>query len=165
MIKTMLNMLAGALVAASVSLALAVTGQVPVPGFQQIDGTWLLGLAGGQNYAYQYGITAHAGGGQAACQNLTPGSAIYQVDTVVSTNDSICLPFAIAGTDLNLRNNGASALAIYGQTNNNLLTAAVDTINGTAGSTEYPNGSGLLAQNSMECFAAKNGSWSCVHGN
>jgi hypothetical protein len=112
MIKTMLNMFVGALVAASVGLALAVTGQPPVQGFQTPDGTWLLGLAGGQNYAYQYGITAHAGGGQTACQNLTPGFAMYQVDTVVTNADSICLPFAIAGTDLNLRNNTAQTLAM-----------------------------------------------------
>jgi hypothetical protein len=155
----------GAVIAASVGALMAVVGQAPLPsGFQMVDSAWLYGLAGGQNYSYQSGITAHAGGTQAACQNLTPGFAMYQVDTAASLNDSICLPFAIAGTDLNLRNNGASAIAVYGQVNNNLATGAVDTINGTTASTEYPNGSGLLTQTSMECFAVKNGAWSCVHG-
>ena len=96
MLKTILNMLAGALIAAGVSAAFAVTGLPPVPGFQTPDGTWLLGLAGGQNYSYQYGITAHAGGGQAACQSLTPGAYLYEIDTVASGNDSICIPFGIA---------------------------------------------------------------------
>jgi hypothetical protein len=163
MIKTMLNMFVGALVAASVSLALAVTGQPPVQGFQTPDGTWLLGVSGGQNFSYQYGITAHAGGTQAACLNLTPGIYLYQVDTVASSQDSVCLPFAVAGMNLNIRNNGASTLAIYGQPNNNLLTGAADTINGTAGSTNY-GAPGLLTQTNVECFAAKNGAWSCVRG-
>jgi hypothetical protein len=164
MLKTALNMIVGAIIAAAVSTAIAVTGNPPFPGFQAVDGTWLLGLASGQNYAYQSGITAHAGGTQAACLNITPGFAIYQVDTVATNHDSICLPFAIAGTDLNLRNNGAATLSIYGQVNNNATTGAADTINGTAGSTIYPSGD-LASQSSIECFAAKNGAWSCVHGN
>jgi hypothetical protein len=164
MLKTILNFLAGALVASAIATAFAATGVVPQLGFQTVDGTWLLGLASGQNYAYQSGVVAHAGGTQALCQNLTPGFAIYQVDTVATNHDSICLPFAIAGTDLNLRNNGSATLSIYGQPNNNLTTGAADTINGTAGSTIYPSGD-LASQSSIECFAAKNGSWSCVHGN
>lgn len=165
MLKTILNILAGALIAASVSAAIATIGQVPPNGFAAIDGTWLNGLAGGQNFTYQYGITAHAGGGQTSCLSLTPGIYLYEVDTVASANDSVCLPFAQQGANLSIRNGATSnALAIYGQANNNLLTAAADTINGTAGSTEYPSG-GLAAGSSVECFAAKNGVWSCVHGN
>jgi hypothetical protein len=165
MFKTILNMLIGALVAASVGAAVAVQGIAPSNGFGAWDGTWLLGLSGGTNYAYQSGITAHAGGGQASCVSLTPGIYLYEVDTVASANDSVCLPFAQQGTNFSIRNGAASnALAIYAQANNNLLTAAADTINGTAGSTEYPSG-GLSAGSSVECFAAKNGVWSCVHGN
>jgi len=165
MFKTILNMLAGVLIAGSVSLAIAATGFAPVPGYQTPDGTWLLGLAGGQNWTYQNSITAHAGGGQTSCLSLTPGIYLYEVDTVASANDSVCLPFAQQGANFSIRNGASSnALAIYGQANNNLLTAAADTINGTAGSTEYPSG-GLSAGSSVECFAAKNGVWSCVHGN
>jgi hypothetical protein len=165
MLKTITNFIAGALVASAVATAFAVTGNVPQLGFQAVDGTWLLGLAGGQNWAYQSGITAHAGGTQAACLSLTPGIYLYEVDTVASANDSVCLPFAQQGVNFSIRNGATTnALAIYGQTNNNLLTAAADTINGTAGSTEYPSG-GLTAGSSVECFAAKNGIWSCVHGN
>ena len=165
MLKTALNMIVGAFLAASIGAAFAVVGNVPVNGYQTPDGTWLLGLAGGSNWTYQSGITAHAGGTQAACLSLTPGIYLYEVDTVASAHDSVCLPFAQQGSNFSIRNGASSnALAIYGQSNNNLLTAAADTINGTAGSTEYPSG-GLSAGSSVECFAAKNGVWSCVHGN
>jgi len=164
MLKTITNFIAGALVASAVATAFAVTGNVPQPGFQAVDGSWLLGLSGGTNFTYQSGITAHAGGGQTSCLSLNPGIALYQVDTVASGSDSVCIPFAVAGTDFQIRNNGAQALAIYGQAANNLLTGAADTINGTAGSSEYNSSTGLIANNSIECFAAKNGAWSCVSG-
>lgn len=161
MFKNIGNMIVGALICAAVSTALAVTGQVPVPGFQTPDGSWLLGLSGGQNFTYQAGITAHAGGTQAACLQLTPGIYVYQIDTVASGNDSVCIPFAVAGTNMSIRNNGAQTLGIFPQVNNNLLTAAVDQINGTTNTTVYT----LTAQNVVECFSAKNGSWSCARGN
>jgi hypothetical protein len=154
-------MLVGAFMAAAVGAAFAVTGQVPLPGFQTPDGSWLLGMSGGQNFTYQSGITAHAGGTQAACVNINPGAYLVQIDTVATTNDSVCLPFAVAGTNLSVRNNGAAQLGIYGQAANNLLTAAADTINNVAGSTVYT----LTAQNNVECFVAKNGAWSCSRGN
>src|SRR5581483_739598 len=106
MLKTIRDMLIGALVAASVSAALAVVGTAPPNGFAAIDGTFVNGLANGQNFSYQYGITAHAGGTQAACLNLTPGIYLYEVDTVASGNDSVCVPFALQGTNFSLRNAG-----------------------------------------------------------
>lgn len=160
MLKTIRDMIIGALVVAAVSAAHAVSGIAPIPGYQTPDGTWLLGIVGGQNFTYQSGITAHAGGTQAACLNITPGIYLNQVDTVASGNDSVCLPFAVAGANLNIRNNGAQTLAIYAQVNNNLLTAAADTINNASNTSSYT----IIAQNSVECFAAKSGSWSCVQG-
>lgn len=160
MIKTILNFLAGALVAASVSFALAVTGQPPVQGFQTPDGTWLLGLAGGQNQSYQFGIVAKASGTQTTCTNLAPGIYLNQVDTVASGNDSVCLPFAIAGTNLQVRNNGAQTMAIFAQSGTNIATATTDQINNASNSSSYT----VVAQNSADCFSAKNGSWSCVQG-
>lgn len=161
MLKTVLNMLVGALITAAISCAFAAVGNPPLLGFQAVDGTWLLGLASGQNQVYSSGITAHAGGTQAACYSLTPQAAQYEVDTVASGGDSICLPFAIPGTDLNVRNAGAQSMNVFGQAGNNLLTSTTDTINGTAGSTAYA----LTSQNNMECFAAKAGAWSCSRGN
>lgn len=162
MIKTVLNMLAGAFMCAAVGAAFAVVGTPPVPsnGFGAVDGTWLNGLAGGLNFTFQNGITAHAGGTQAACLSLTPGSYLYEIDTVASGNDSICLPFAAPGFNISIRNAGAQTLGIYGQSANNPVTAAADTINGTAGSSNYS----MIANNSAECFVAKAGSWSCVQG-
>src|SRR5579883_2735548 len=122
-------------------IAHASVGTQPGSGMGLVDGVWLNGLAGGQNYAYQYGITAHAGGTQAACLSITPGAYLYEVDTVASGNDSICIPYAQAGT--------------------NLVTGSTDQINGSSNSTSYT----LSTQNSVECFVAKPGSWSCVHGN
>jgi len=161
MFKTIANMLVGAIICAAVSAALAITGTPPGTGFQLIDGQWINGLAGGQNFAFQSGITAHAGGTQAACQPLTPGVYLYQVDTVVTGGDSICLPFAVAGTNLSLRNAGASIMNIYAQSATNALTGSTDQINNTTNVTAFT----LAAQISVECFVAKNGSWSCGRGN
>ncbi|HLH92072.1 MAG TPA: hypothetical protein VKX28_26870 [Xanthobacteraceae bacterium] len=142
-------------------IAHASVGTQPGSGMGLVDGVWLNGLAGGQNYAYQYGITAHAGGTQAACLSITPGAYLYEVDTVASGNDSICIPYAQAGMNFSLRNAGASTLAIYAQAGTNLVTGSTDQINGSSNSTSYT----LSTQNSVECFVAKPGSWSCVHGN
>jgi hypothetical protein len=161
MLKTIANMLVGALITAAVSTALAVTGTAPGTGFQLIDGAWLNALAGGGNYSFQSGITAHAGGTQAACFSLTPGVALYQVDTVASGNDSICLPFAVAGTTVEIANAGANTLAIFAQAGTNGLTNSTDTINASANSSSYT----LAANNNVDCFVAKNGAWKCVKGN
>jgi hypothetical protein len=160
MIKNILNMLVGALICAAVGSAFAVVGTPPFTGPGLVDGVWLNGLAGGLNFTTQSGITAHAGGTQAACLSLTPGAYLYEVDTVASGSDSICLPFAVPGFNISIRNAGAQTLAIYGQSANNALTAAADTINATAGSSAYT----MIANNSAECFVAKAGSWSCVQG-
>ena len=162
MLKTMINFLAGVLVASAVATAFAVTGIAPQSGNSNslIDGTWLLGLAGGTNLTYQSGITAHAGGTQAACQVLPAGIALVSIDTVSSATDSVCMPFAVAGTDFQFAVNSSNSPNVYGQVANNPLTGAADTINGTAGSTAYqPAG-----QKNVECFSPKNGAWRCVTG-
>lgn len=161
MIKTLLNMLCGAVIF-SIASAFAVVGQPPIPatGFGMVDGAWLNGLAGGQNDLFQSGITAHAGGTQAACVSLTPGIQLFEIDTVANSGDSICLPFAAAGTDIQISNAGAQPMSIYGQSANNPITAAADTINGTAGSSAYS----VTNANNVQCFVAKNGAWKCVKG-
>lgn len=139
----------------------AVTGTPPSPGPNLIDGTWLNGVVGGQNFSYQSGVTAKASGTQTTCTQLTPGIYLYQVDTVASTNDSVCIPFAIAGTNMSIRNNGAQTLGIFAQIGTNIATATTDQINNTTNTSVYT----LTAQNVAECFSAKNGSWSCARGN
>lgn len=162
MFKTICGFVLGAIVAASIGAVMAATGQTPVPGFQTPDGTWLLGLSGGQNFTYQSGITAHSGGGQTSCLVLTPGIYLYEVDTVAAGNDSICLPFAQAGVNFSIRNAAASnSMNIFAQSGTNLATATTDQINGSSNSSSYA----VAAGSSAECFAAKSGQWSCVHGN
>lgn len=152
MFKTILNMLAGALITAAVSAAFAVTGQVPLNGFAAIDGTWLLGLSGGTNYTYQSGITA-AGTNQATATQLPAGIYMLEVDTTASST-GVNAPPCIPGTQFILHNNGANPLAIYPAVANNPITAAQDTIN---------NGtslSGNLASHTPIAFAcAKAGVW------
>lgn len=157
MLKTIFNMLVGAMVAAAVSSALAVTGMPPLPatGPGLVDGTWLNGLAGGTNYAAQYGITAHAGGTQAAAFQLPQGYAILQVGTVATTDDSVALPQCVQGSFIFLANAGASTLDVYGSPVTNGLTAGHDTINGTAGTSAYT----LLTETNAIFFCAKNGAW------
>lgn len=150
MIKTILNMLAGAFVAAAVSAAFAVTGTVPQPGFQAVDGTWLLGLSNGQNYSYQSGITA-AGTTQATATQLPASIYLLEVDTAAAStgvNAPPCLP----GTQFVLHNNGANTISIYPAVANNPVTAAQDTINNTTSIT--------LATRTPIAFAcAKAGVW------
>ncbi len=154
MIKTIRDMLVGAFVAAAVSAAIAVTGTPPGTGFQTIDGAWLNGLAGGSNYTFQSGITA-TGTNQATALQLTAGIAMFEVDTTASST-GVALPQCVAGTGIQLRNAGAQTLSIYGSATVNSLTAANDTINGTAGSTAYT----ITTNTNAEFFCAKNGAWS-----
>jgi hypothetical protein len=164
MIKIVLNMLAGAAGCAifciMMGVAFAVVGNPPLPGMREglVDGLWLQGMANGQNFSYQSGITAHAGGTQAACQNLPSNIAFTSVDTVATDHDSVCLPFAIAGMNIQIANNSGHILDIYGQSAVNPLTAAADTINNVIGSTVYSP----TTQQNIECFSAKNGAWRCT---
>lgn len=149
-----------ALVLAGFFFAHASIGTPPVGGMGLTDSLWLNGLAGGQNYSYQYGITAHAGGTQAAAVVLNPGIYLYEVDTVASSGDSIALPQCVQGTQFFLSNAGANPVNVFGNPTVNALTAANDTINGTAGSSAY---SVTNATNAF-FFCAKNGAWKAVKG-
>jgi hypothetical protein len=151
MLKATLNMLVGAFFAAAVGAAFAV-GNVPLPGFQSVDGSWLLALAGGQNYSYQYGITA-AGTTQATATQLPAGVRLLEIDTAAAST-GVALPPCLQGTAVSLYNNGANTLAIYPAIANNPVTAAQDTINsGTSFS------GGIATHVSGLFFCAKNGVW------
>lgn len=152
MFKTILNMLAGALVAAAVGAAFAVTGNPPVNGFQTPDGTWLLGLSGGTNYTYQSGITA-AGTNQATGAQLPAGIFLLEVDTTAS-GTGVNLPPCIPGTQAVLYNNGANPLAVFPAVANNPITAAQDTIN----SGTFLSGN-LASHVSIAFACAKAGVW------
>jgi hypothetical protein len=154
MLKSALNMLCGALICAAVSAAFAV-GTPPLSGngFALQDGQWLLGLANGQNYSFQSGITA-LGTTQATAQQLAAAVYLQEVDTTAS-GTGVNLPSCQAGTQVVLYNNGASTLTIYPTVPNNPGTGAQDTINN--GTTL----SGGLASHTQIAFACiKTGVWS-----
>ena len=154
MLKTILNMLAGALIAASVGTAYAVIGTAPTDGPQLVDGTWLQGLAGGHNRIYQYGFTA-VGTTQATALQLPTRVALMEVDTTTAST-GVALPPALKGVTTSLYNNGASTLTVYPSIQNNPVTAAQDTINN---STTWSGG--LATHVLLSCIAAKDGVWAC----
>lgn len=128
------------------------------------DFMWLLGLAGGDNFEAQSGITAFAGGGQANAVLLGGPSpqgvpaALVNVDTVATAGDSVALPFAVKGRMMLIRNAGANSMNMFAQSGTNRATGAQDSINGGA------NGAAVAvaANKSTIVFCAKDGVWSTV---
>lgn len=129
MLKSLANMVLGAFIFAGISAAIAAVGQVPLAGGGPalIDQSWVLGLANGQNYSYQYGITA-AGTTQATATQLPAGVYLLEVDTAAAST-GVALPPCIPGTQVVIYNNGAQTMSIYPAVANNPLTSAQDTIN------------------------------------
>lgn len=150
MLKSIRDVLIGVIVAGAVSAALAATGQPPVNGFGAVDGTWLNGLAAGQNHAYLSGVTA-AGTTQATCTPLPATAGLIEVDTTASST-GVCLPPALPGTDFAVYNNGANTLTFYPAILNNPVTAAQDTINNTTSLT-------ATTKTMRYFFCAKAGIW------
>ena len=166
LLRNIANWTMGAVIFAGVSAAIAsnITGgpvgvpPIPATGPGMVDGTWLNVLAGGQNFSYQSGITAKAGGTQALATQLPVGIYLIEVDTVATTGDSVALPQCFQGSSLLIRNAGSGTLYVYGNVANNplLSTATADTINAVAGSTAYT----LTTNTNAIFFCAKNGAWS-----
>lgn len=122
-----------------------------------IDQTWALGVAQGRNMTYQAGITAHAGGTQAAAYQIVPGASIYEVDTCASNADSIKLFAALPGHEISILNNTGSTLDIYAYDGWNGATSssAADKINNSSNSTAYQ----LTTYQCATLFCAKAGVW------
>jgi hypothetical protein len=127
-------------------------GIVPTPGFRLIDGAYILGLANGLNNSYVNGLVG-AGTTQATCATIPPSTALVEFDTVASST-GFCLPFGLAGTEINFYNNGAQTATIYPNATNNPITAAQDTINNSTSTT-------LATHTRLSCMSAKNGVWGC----
>ncbi len=129
-------------------------GTQPGNGPQLIDGTWVNGLAGGQNQTYQSGLTANNAASQSTATSIPAGIAIVEVDTSVA-NGSLVLPFANAGTEFALNNNTANSLDVYAQPGTNAATSSLDTINSLSNTTAFSAGA-----NAITVFmCAKNGKW------
>jgi hypothetical protein len=160
MLKTILNMLVGAVISAAVTAAFAVTGTPPGTGLGLVDGAWLTALTQGSNYSFQSGIAA-AGTTQATATVLSTTPMMYEVDTVAAST-GVALPQCLAGDFLMIRNGTTTTLAVYGNAtaNSAVSPSANDTINGTAGSSAYS----LTSQQTALFFCAKTGSWSALHG-
>lgn len=123
-----------ALVLASSAYAGVGTPPTPATGMGLVDGTWLNGLAGGENHAYQSGITA-AGSTQAGATQLNAGVRMFSIDTVASST-GVALPSCLQGNELSIYNNGANTLTVYPAVANNPVTAAQDTINNGTSTSE-----------------------------
>jgi hypothetical protein len=152
MLKTVRDMLFGALVIAAIGAAFATVGTPPLPGsnFALPDSLWLNGLAGGLNSTFQSGISA-AGTTQATATALASGIKIVEVDTVAAST-GVSLPPCLPPVEINLYNNGANTLTLYPAVANNPVTAAQDTINNSTSFTIATHVSAIL-------FCGKNGVW------
>ena len=129
MLKTISSFVLGALVAAAIGTAFAVTGQEPGTGFGAIDGAWLRGLRDGENFSYQYGITA-VGTNQATAVQLPANKYLQEVDTSGSGGATgVALPTCVMGVQLILNDNTAYTIDVYPAVANNPVTGAQDTIN------------------------------------
>jgi hypothetical protein len=150
MFKTLRDMLLGAVCCAAVGVAAAAVGTPPGTGPGLVDGAWLNGLAGGQNYTYQSGITA-AGTTQATATALPTNIYLIEIDTVAAST-GVNLPPCLPGTQMQIYNNGAQTLTIYPAVANNPLTAAQDTINNATSIT-------LASHVATSPACAKAGNW------
>ncbi len=117
-----------------------------------VAGLWFsIGLGQGYSGAlvtqsYSNGLTAHAGGTQAAALALP--SMINNVSTVTTAADSVKLPVSAAGLNIVVINSAAAnAMQVYG--------AGTDTINGVATATGVSQSAGTVVVYS--CTAA--GEW------
>jgi len=118
---------------------------VPFPaGFRLIDGNDLNAQLG-KTSSSETGITAFAGGGQAGAYQLS--AANNKVATVATTADSVKLPPAKAGLEVQLRNSGANSMQVFG--------ISPDTINGVATGTGVAQAAGLSAS----YFCPADGEW------
>jgi len=129
-------------------------GQAPLKSGEEqlVDGRWLLGLAGGENFSYALGVTA-TGTTQATAAPLPANAFLVDVDaSTASTGLGVALPFAVPGTALLVYNNTANTITVYPNVKNNPATAAQDTIN---------NGTSVtIATHVAEIFfCAKAGVW------
>ncbi len=157
----LMNWLMGAFIFTAVGTAFAVTGQPPLTGSGMTlqDSNWLNGLAGGQNFTYQSGLTA-VGSTQATALQLGSGIYLFEVDTSGSGGATgVALPECVAGTVVNLLNNTAYTIDVYPAVANNsaLATPAQDVIvvAGSAGTTSTSQT--LYSGKTYTC--AKTGTW------
>jgi hypothetical protein len=132
-------------------------GLPPLANMEQglVDATWLNGLAAGQNQTFQSGLAAPNAANQGTATPVPSGISMVEVDSSVNTG-SLVLPFAVAGTEISIIQNGTGVLNIYANAGTNPLTAAQDQINNASNATAFAT----VTSPSVTWFAcAKNGKW------
>ncbi len=109
------------------------------------------------------GVTALAGGAQAGAPVLAYG--YNEVDTVASTNDSVQMPFAVAGAMCAVNNMSGNTMRIYAQSAGNPANSgtqdqliARNTVSLTANGTAITIATGLVI--AFVCFTT--GQWKQV---
>lgn len=103
----------------------------------------------GQSGTRNNGITAHAGGTQAAAVQLSNGTS--RVTVCATGGDSVALPLAALQT-VTVINAGAASCNVFAQ------NGSSDTINGTAGSTAFAVANGKACE-FISCVA---GAWNTL---
>lgn len=113
------------------------------------------------SYTTQTG--GNPGSGQNQCQQLTYGFS-FLTYTLGGTG-SVCLPPAIAGSEMDISNNTSQTVNIFTVTPTTLSLGAGapnDYINGSIGTSAY---TGLTNGKTSQCIAMQAGNWWCTSGN
>ncbi len=125
-------------------------GALSLTDTDEVTVLWSLGLHGIMAMASQEnGLTAHAGGTQAAALALSGNAAVHLVATVGFANDSVALPAATGSGNIHLVSNQAAANSMQ------LFGAGTDTINGVATAT----GVAVAAGKNALCVDVAAGKW------
>lgn len=137
--------------ATSVTGALGVTGPVTAASGMTVAGTF--SNSGGPPIfgTAETGLTAHAGGTQAAALALSATKFIHQVTTVGTAADSVALPAPVLGT-CHLISNEAAANSMQ------LFAITPATVNGAATAT----GIAVAAKKGEFCCATSSTDYSCA---
>lgn len=99
-------------------------GTAPHAGFQMPDGSWLLGVAGGQNQLVKPNLTAATTQTQAKGTALAYG--LNALKSVANANDAVTMPQAKAGTMVILANNGGNITQLFPHSGDAINDAAKD---------------------------------------
>ena len=134
-------------------------GIPPQQGYELIEGRFLLGITNGHNMSYESGLTAHAGGTQAAGLLIPADIAFVEFDTVASGGDSAVLPFASQpGTVIVVLNSTATSMNVYSNHGTNPVTGAADKLNGSTSAAVAVAGTGGLTA-AVRFYCPKAGVW------
>jgi len=165
--KTLRDMLVGAVLTFSAMFSVSAFATLVLPGVQGPSlgdqNTNIYTITQAINLLNQAGFSAAQTSGvanaQATCLNLS--NPLNQITSNVSTG-SVCLPAAIAGRIVFITNTTANQINLFGS-NTPQTVGTQDTINGTAGSTANTTVLPAAATNKVSiCISPANGAWNCT---